>query len=185
MTQNSKRRSCQWPKRCNKVRFYSHTRVTYYRHCLVSIGVVSLEQEARQYTPERVGEFLASNDMERYAQDFVNGDISGEILLEADNEVLTELGVTSAVDRLRIQVLFKRTLRTGLAKYPVAEVIHFLKENKLSKYTDAFELNGIDGDMILAAEDRFFNDVMQEIGVSSAVDRLKIRSKFKSYISGQ
>ena len=35
---------------------------------------------------------------------FIEEDISGEMLLEANQEMLKELGVTSAIERLKIKV---------------------------------------------------------------------------------
>ena len=69
------------------------------------------------------------------------------------------------------QVLFRRSLRGGEAQYPLQTVLVFLEQNKLDKYRDIFEVSGMDGDLLLEADDK----VLNELGVTSAVERLKIK----------
>ena len=64
----------------------------------------TLEQSAQDCTPERVGQFLEGIGLGHHVAKFTEEDISGEMLLEADQEMLEELGVTNAIERLKIKV---------------------------------------------------------------------------------
>ena len=77
-----------------------------------------------------------------------------------------------------IQVLFRRRLRGGVGKYPLQTVLTFLEQIKLSKYSAIFQESGIDGDLLLEADD----NVLKDLGVSSAVHRNRIKTKYKKFI---
>ena len=64
----------------------------------------TLEQNAREYTPEHVSQFLQGIGLGQHAIAFNREDISGEMLLEATDEMLKELGITSTVEMLKIKV---------------------------------------------------------------------------------
>ena len=64
-------------------------------------------------------------------------------------------------------------------QYSMQSVLAFLKQNKLEEYCDIFQQWGIDGDLLLEADDT----VLEELGVSSALDRKRIKTKFKRFIS--
>ena len=64
----------------------------------------TLEQSAQDCTPEHVGQFLGEIGLGYHVATFIELDVSGDILLEADQEMLEELGVTSAIERLKIKV---------------------------------------------------------------------------------
>ena len=55
-----------------------------------------LASRARAYTPVLVGYFLTSIKAVKYG--FFDEDVSGDILLDADVELLIELGVSTALD---------------------------------------------------------------------------------------
>lgn len=61
----------------------------------------------------------------------------------------------------------------------------FLQQYKLEKYAPMLECHGIDGDMILGVEGKLMKSVLSEVGVTSAVDSLKIRTKFKTFVSSE
>ena len=56
-------------------------------------------------------------------------------------------------------------------------VLTFLEQNKLKKYCDIFEESGMDGDLLLEADD----SVLKELGVRSALDRIRIMTKYKKF----
>ena len=60
-------------------------------------------------------------------------------------------------------------------QYPLQSVLTFLEQNKLDKYRDIFQESGMDGDLLLEADD----SVLKELGVSSALDRTRIKAKYK------
>ena len=64
----------------------------------------TLEQSAQNCTHEQVGQFLEGIGLSHHVATFIEQDVSGEMLLEANQEVLEELGVTSAIERLKIKV---------------------------------------------------------------------------------
>ena len=78
-----------------------------------------------------------------------------------------------------MQVLFRRRLQGGEVQYPLPTVLTFLEQNKLGdKYRDIFQESGMDGDLLLEADD----SVLKELGVKSAVDRKKITTKYKKFV---
>ena len=64
----------------------------------------TLEQSAQDCTSKDVSQFLEDIGLGHHVGTFIAKDISGEELLEADQEMLEELGVTSAIERLKIKV---------------------------------------------------------------------------------
>ena len=68
------------------------------------VDTTALEQRAQEYTPQHVGQFLEGIGLSHHVATFIEQDVSGEMLLEPDQEMLEELGVTSATERLKIKV---------------------------------------------------------------------------------
>ena len=64
----------------------------------------TLEQSAQDCTPERVGQFLEGIGLGHHVAKFIEQDVSGDMLLDPDQEMLEELGVSSAIERLKIKV---------------------------------------------------------------------------------
>ena len=141
-----------------------------------------LAPKARTYTPEDVGDFLSSIRLDKYREAFITDGISGDVLLEADSEFLTELGVSSPLDCVRIMTLFPRRLQGAEPRFPLSDVLMFLKENGFEKYIKHFGENQIDGDMLLDAEQGLMKAALKEIEIG-VVDRVKILSKFKTFAS--
>ena len=79
------------------------------------------------------------------------------------------------------QVLFRRSLQGGEAQYPLHSVLNFLEQNKLDKYCVIFQQWGMDGDLLLEAD----HSVLNELGVSSSADRIKIRAHLLSLVSNE
>ena len=71
----------------------------------------SLEELARKFSAQDVSDFLTKIQLPEYADSFLSSDISGEILLEADADILNELGVTSPLHQMKIMELFRRELQ--------------------------------------------------------------------------
>ena len=78
-------------------------------------------------------------------------------------------------------MLFQRSLQGATAQYSIQTVLTFLKQNKLDKYIDTFQQWAIDGDLLLEADD----SVLEELGVNSALDRKKIKAKYKTFINSR
>ena len=65
-----------------------------------------------------------------------------------------------------------------MVQYPLQSVLAFLEKNKLDKYSAIFQESGMDGDLLLEADDT----VLKEIGVRSALDRTRIKTKYKKFV---
>lgn len=136
--------------------------------------------KARMYTPDDVADFLSSIQLEKYREVFINSEIGGDVLLDADEEFLTELGVESPLDCVHIIILFRQRLRETGPRIPISEVLRFLKENKFEKYVELFEKHKIDGEMLLDTQQVLMKNAFKEIGIG-VVDRVKILSQFKTF----
>ena len=64
-------------------------------------------------------------------------------------------------------------------QYSLQSVLTFLEQNKLDKYRDIFQESGIDGDLLLEADDT----VLKELGVNSALDRTRIKAKYNKFVN--
>ena len=56
-------------------------------------------------------------------------------------------------------------------QYPLEMVLAFLEQYKLDKYCDNFKKYGINGNLLLEADD----SALEELGITSALERLKIK----------
>lgn len=127
-------------------------------------------------TTTEVAEFLTrALNMEHYVLFFQENKIDGDLLLRATDEILKEIGIKSALDRLKIRIAFRRKVLgpSDLAKrYPVAEVVNLLKAHNMDAlYQLLLERNEIDGEMLSEASDQ----VLIEIGIKSRMYQKNIR----------
>jgi len=132
-----------------------------------------------------VGDFLTSIGLQQYKTEFVQEKVGGDVLLDADQEFLNAVGVQSDLHCAKIMVLFRRVLEGHSEPLiPLDSVINFLKENNFDKYIEKFTANGIDGDVIMGTDQTLMKAVLKEIGIG-VVDRVKIISKFKTFVNEQ
>lgn len=113
----------------------------------------------------------------------MDAEISGDVLLGGDSEMFEELEVTSHLHQMKIAHLFRKELKGSKTKYSNEHLSQFLLECKLDKYIAALKENGINGDMILEAENDLMKEVLKEIGITSSIHRNKITSKYKTFVS--
>ena len=66
-------------------------------------------------------------------------------------------------------------------QFPIQTVLTFLEQNKLNKYRESFQQWAIDGDLLLEADD----SVLKELGVSSTLDRNRIKANYKKLIDSK
>ena len=67
----------------------------------------TLEQSAQEFTPEHVGEFLEEIGLGDHVASLIECEISGDMLVgdtDETDEMLEELGVKSATEKLKIKV---------------------------------------------------------------------------------
>ncbi len=144
---------------------------------------IDLPAVASDKSADEVANFLDKIGLSEYAETFKDADISGEVLLDADSEMLSELSVSSSLHQMRIMQLFNRELLGATPTYSRDHLNQFLQDNKLDKYASKLEENGIDGDMIVNVDSKIMKVVFKEIGITSAVDIAKICSKYKKFVS--
>lgn len=146
-------------------------------------ATADLPSIARCKSTTEVADFLTKIGFSEYTESFRDGDISGEVLLDADPEMLTELGVETALHQMKIMQLFKRELKGTDPLYSRDYLNTFLADNNLSEYAGRLEEHGIDGDMIADVDVKIMKAVLKEIGITSSVDAGKICSKYKKLVA--
>ena len=134
-------------------------------------------------TTTEVAEFLCRKlNMEHYVLFFQENEIDGDLLLRATDEILKEIGIQTALDRLKIRIAFRREVLgpSELAKkYPVAEVVKlFEAQNMDAQYKLLLERNEIDGEMLSEASDQ----VLKEIGIKSQMHQKNIRQLIQKLV---
>ena len=144
---------------------------------------MSLQDKARTLSHQDVATFLASIKLDKYIEKFMEFEISGDVLLEMPPSDLAELGVESALDKLRILVGFRRYLERGEVKFSSSKLVVALTTSNLGKYRKLIEQNGVDGDMLLYEDEKLVRTMLEEIGVESGLNITRIISKFKTYAS--
>lgn len=139
-----------------------------------------MQRRAKDYSLADITAFLETKGLAHYSKVFEEFDINGELLIEFHDDELRDMGIESALDRLRISTYFRRHVvkSEGLAElYPVDAVVQFLQETRpLQQFAANFREQKIDGELLLNAS----NDVMNELGVEKGVHKLMIRQKFKA-----
>lgn len=128
-----------------------------------------------------MADFLKTVGLEEYAQDVIENEVSGNMLVVGNGEeVMEELGM-SAVEQLRLHFLYRRHLlerQSELAKqFPVKKVVKFFEQHKvLRSKASAIEKNQIDGEMLLQASAK----VREELKITPIGWRL-IETKLKDF----
>ena len=139
-----------------------------------------MQRRAKDFTLQDILAFLETKGLAHYGKLFEEFDINGELLIQFHDDELRDMGIESALDRLRISTYFRRHVikSEGLAElYPVEAVVQFLQETRpLQQFAPTFQEQQIDGELLLNAS----NDVMNELGVEKGVHKLMIRQKFKA-----
>ena len=145
-----------------------------------TIFLISAIAECCALTSDDVAKFLDKIELPQYTEAFRAKDITGKLLLEASTQLLTELGVASPLHQMKITQLFRRELQGSQPKYPTSHLTEFLLQNKLDKYVDSIETQGIDGDMILKLDKKVIESVLKEVGITSKLDITKVL-KYKTF----
>lgn len=143
------------------------------------IGQTVLEM-AKRFSVQDVVKFLHKVKLDQYATIFEDFEINGELLVQLPDNELQDMGIASALVRLKISNYFRRYI-AGVKSIPddqsVKKVAKFLEDIKpLKQFASTFEENGVDAQLLLDASD----DVMRELGVDTGVHIRLIRTKFKN-----
>ncbi len=77
-----------------------------------------IQQRAENYSAKDVVRFLQRIGLGHHSQAVLKDDITGDMLVAegVGDEFFSDLGITSALDKLKITVLFKRELRRSPVK---------------------------------------------------------------------
>lgn len=157
------------------------------RMVMPELFVLTLDENelemAKQLSVEDIVKFLQHVKLEQYATIFEDFEINGELLIQLPDNELQDMGIVSAIDRLKISVYFHQYI-SGIKDIPnqqsVREVVKFLEDNKpLRQFASRFGENKIDVQLLLSASD----EVMRELGVDTGVHVRLIRTKFKKLTS--
>ena len=131
----------------------------------------------------RVEPLLDRIKLDRYSRSFKKRAFDGEMLLfdniELVQRALTEVGVKSCLDQLRILVYFHKTLSGKSSSYSVDDVFQSIKDDKLGRYCNMIKENEIDGDMLLFESDSLVRAALKELGMED-LEALKLRNKLKN-----
>ena len=158
--------------------------IFYCIHChrLFPFPADEMQRRAKDLSLAEILDFLDRRGLGQYKKIFEDLEINGALLVQFQDDELRDIGITSALDRLRIITYFKRIVvkTSGIAEfYPVDAVFQFMEETKpFQQFAATFKAEGIDGELLLNAN----NEVMEELGVTTGVHRLMLRQKFKAKI---
>ena len=147
------------------------------------IGEESIEDKARKVTVQDVANYLSSIKMDKYIPTFQEYEISGDVLLAMKSSDLSDIGVESALDKVKILVGFRQHLEGGTAKFSVSKLVVALQQSNLGKYRKLFEQHRVDGDMLLYEDEELVRSMLKEIGIDKNIDITRIMSKFKTFAS--
>lgn len=129
-----------------------------------------------------VAQFIEGLNMKVHAQNFLEEEIDGKQLLNAERDVFEDLGVTSHVECVKIAVLFKRELTGGSIMYcTVPELLQ--KQKKLESHEKALNKAGVDVDMLVFARQyEFLTELLKEIGIAKPLDRNRFDTGLKTVL---
>ena len=150
--------------------------------CTTSLHAEELQIKAKEFSVQDISKFLQSIKLDQYASAFEEFEVSGELLIQFQDDELKEVGVISALHRLKIRVYFRRLVlgsKELADQYPPKMIAQFLEESKqLKQFASSFLENEIDGEMLDMASD----EVLKELGVEMGVHMRMIRTKLKSHL---
>ena len=127
--------------------------------------------------------FLASIKLDKHIPAFQENDISGDVLISAKPDDLKELGVESALDKLKILVGFKRYVEGTEVKFTTSKLVVALSQHNLGKHRKPLEQHGVDGDLLLYEDKELVRSMLKEIGIDSHLTITRIISRFETFAS--
>ena len=127
-----------------------------------------------------ISQFLKTLGKTEHVETFLEEEVDGLLLLEADRDVYKDLGVTTCVEFAQIAVLFKRKLLGVETIYcSVSELIESNK--KLASHEDTLKKAGVDVDMLQYAQNNnSLEELLTEIGISKALEQRRFAIALKT-----
>ena len=149
---------------------------------------MNLSSEASNYTIEDLAGLMVKININHDVNHLLSNakDFSARMLLddEASVECLEELGITEVVDQLKLLVRFRQDIKRAPIQFPVQRVLELLHQMKLECYSENIQNHSFDGDMFLCSNVKLVIEAMKTIGISSALDRLRILVLFRNKLQG-
>ena len=127
-----------------------------------------------------ISQFLKMLGKTEHVETFLEEEVDGLLLLEANRDVYKDLGVTTCVEYAQIAVLFKRKLLGVETIYcSVSELIESNK--KLANHEDTLKKVGVDVDMLQYAQNNnSLEELLTEIGISKALEQRRFAIALKN-----
>ena len=127
-----------------------------------------------------ISQFLKILGKTEHVETFLEEEVDGLLLLEANRGVYKDLGVTTCVEYAQIAVLFKRKLLGVETIYcSVSELIESNK--KLASHEDTLKKAGVDVDMLQYAQNNnSLEELLTEIGISKALEQRRFAIALKN-----
>ena len=143
------------------------------------------EVETKSKKSLKVESLLDRIALDHYSPSFKKYALDCEMLLfdnvDLVEKALTEVGIVSALDKLRILVYFRKTLSGRTSSCSVEDVIQCLAaDDKLKDYCNVIREKNIDGDMLTFESDSLVRASLTEVGVAKLIVARKIQSKIKN-----
>ena len=94
------------------------------------IPIEMMQDSAKNMTPESLAAFVTDNRFDGEIADNIMADeLDGSFILSSlnDDELLEELGMATAIQRLKFRCLFQRHLLNQVLVFPPEEVVAFCK----------------------------------------------------------
>ena len=143
----------------------------------------NLKEDTSDHTSTNfVSNFLKEIGLQDYASTFEEIGISGDVLLKVTKNDLDELGVSSALDKIKIMVKFPRYVQKEEIRYPLSAVIDFLNKHNMSKYSKCFQQHQIDGEMLMMKDTDLVKSMLEEIGIKGIAGTIII-AKFETFVT--
>lgn len=124
--------------------------------------------------------FLSENPkLKQYTDKFKDSHVDKDFLCKASSEDLRAFGVDNALDRLKILTGFSRWLEKKEPKYTTQYVVEFVAKTRYGQYSQVFEDNDIDGDIIKIATENELEEILSYIGVGNKLHRKLLPTTLK------
>ena len=142
---------------------------------------LDIEQKADSWTPEMISKFLEKMGKKEHAENFLEEEIDGSMLLGADRDMYKELGVESCVEYVQIAVHFKRQL-LGV------DTIHSSTSEpnqgqKLTTLLSTLKKAEVDIDMLVFAQQNgLLDEILENVGITKAVEKQRLFKMLKKII---
>jgi hypothetical protein len=157
-------------------------------HKIPSILHLNSQDTLVEWSVDQVTAWLENIKLEEHVECFQENRVNGKVLLQCDHECLENFGVVSKPDRIKILTRMNEVDSSHempssgcVSEWTVEEVIDWLEDVKLEGYAEIVKDRDVTGEELL----QYDHECLEEIGVISKPDRIKIITKLKAMNSGK